>query len=250
MNETLVEQLRELRLTGMLAGVKEQLESSQYLSLTFEERLGFIVEKEYLRRKDNRIKENIRKANLKLSACVNDIQFSNGRNLNKKDILELSQSNWIKRNENLIITGSTGVGKSYIACALGHQYCSQGSKVSYYKTSEVVSNLSLARASGKYYEVLMKLTKIPLLILDEFLREPLKEQGATDLLDLIDDRSTKSSIIFCSQLPVSDWHKNILNPTIADAIMDRITFSSHRIELKGETMRKKLSNLGNEKTTI
>ena len=241
MNESMMEQLRTLRLYGIVAGLKEQEESTEYQALSFNDRLTFLIEKEFLRRKNNRVKDNIRRANLRLSASLADLDFSVERNLNKKQILDLANCNWITKKENLIITGATGAGKSYLSCVFGHQFCSQGNKSLYLKTSEIVSRLSLARASGKFFEELARLSKVPLLIIDEWLREELKEQACVDILDLIDERHNKASIIFCSQLSVSDWHKNIGIPTVADAILDRIVFSSHRIEIKGKSMRQKNS---------
>jgi len=238
MNEQTIEKLRDMKLSGFIAGLTEQSELATYADMSFDDRLSFLVEKEHLRRKNNRIKTAIRAARLKQSAFVEDLDYSPRRNIKKGHVLELASCEWINQAQNLLITGSTGVGKSYLACALGDRACRLGFRVHYLKLNELVREILLHQAEGVYPKLVSKLGKIKLLIIDEWLRDSLPQNHAREILDLVDDRYQKASTIFCSQLPVKNWHQNIKDPTLADAILDRIIHNSHRVQLEGETMRK------------
>jgi len=242
MNEQTIEKLRGMRLSGFITGLTEQSESATYADMSFEDRFSFLVEKEYLRRKNNSIKTAIRAARLKQSAFVEDLDYSPKRNIKKGHILELASCEWINQAQNLLITGPTGVGKSYLACALGDRACRLGFKVHYIKLNELVRQILLSQAEGVYPKLVSKFAKIKLLIIDEWLRDSLPQNHAREILDLVDDRYQKVSTIFCSQLPVKNWHQNIKDPTLADAILDRIVHNSHRIQMKGESMRKPLAD--------
>jgi len=243
MNQQIISKLREMRLGGFIAGVEEQEESTQYQQLAFEERFGMIVEKEYLNRKSKRLKRTISKAKLKQQATIDEIDFKANRGLKRTEFLEFAGCGWISNRHNLIINGPTGVGKSFIACALAEQACRLGFQAKYYRANSFLSELLLAKADGSYPKLVKQLAKTPLLIIDEWLRDPLNQAQARELLDILDDRYRKASTIFCSQLPVKDWHSKIEEPTIADAILDRVVHDSLRIELHGQSMRKKTSQI-------
>lgn len=239
MEQQNIDKLRQMRLSGFIAGLEEQAQHSSYSQLSFEERFSFLIEKEYLLRQNNRLKNRLRAAKLKQSVSVEDIEYSAKRNLSKSAVAEFSSCNWLEKKQNLIITGPTGVGKSFIACALGNKACFSGYRVLYLRLSDLLLQLKLAESEGEYVQFISRILKFQLLIVDEWLRDPLSADISRKILDLIDDRYQNSSTIFCSQIPVTDWHQCIQDPTIADAVLDRIVHNSHRIELAGESMRKK-----------
>ena len=233
-----MEKLSHMRLYGFINAIDEQRESTTYNDLSFDERLAFLVDREYLRRENNRLKRRISSAKLKQKGTLEDIDFSPKRNLDKSQFMELAQGGWIRNRHNLIVTGPTGVGKSFIACALADKACKAGFNALYVKTSELVSQLVLAYAEGTFSKLITKLTKTDLLVLDEWLRDPLEHQVARHILDVIDERYQYASTIFISQVPVTDWHQQIQELTIADALLDRVIHDSYRIELQGESQRK------------
>lgn len=244
MNEQLCEQLRNLHLVGFIHAIQEQSESLQhYQELTFEERLGFLVQKECMRRDNKRLIGRLKSARLKQSATIDQIDFSIARGLQKKKFLELAQLEWVQQHHNLTIIGPTGVGKSFLACTLGDKACKNGLAVRYFKTSALISALLSAKADGSFPRLSANLAKVDLLIIDEWLREPLSEANAREILDLLDDRYRKSSTIFATQFPVADWYQLIKEPTLAEAILDRVVHDSLRLELKGESMRKLTSKV-------
>lgn len=238
-----LQQLREMRLTGFVHAFQEQQENTQFQQLSFEERFAFIVDKEYLLRKNRTLARNIKQAKLKQPASIEDIDFELPRGLKRAQLLELSHCNWIAQHLNLAITGRTGVGKSFLACALADKACRLGYHALYTKTAALLSEILLARADGSYAKLAAKLQKIHLLILDEWLRDPLSPEHAREILDLLDDRYNCASTLFASQLPRDNWHEQILDPTIADAILDRIIHNSLELRLKGESVRKQRSKL-------
>ncbi len=185
----------------------------------------------------------VREAKLKQSATIEDIDFHSPRKLEKSKLLELAGCNWIRNKHDLFITGPTGIGKTYIACALADKACRGGFKAFYRKTGDLISELLVARGDGSYPKYASKLARTHLLIIDEWLRDPLAQNQAREILDLLDDRFRTKSTIFVSQVPVSDWHKHIADPTIADAILDRIVHDSLRLELAGESMRKRTAKI-------
>ena len=243
MNEQTREQLRTLRLPGFIQALDEQQESRHYTDLPFEERLLLLVQKECLRRKNHQIQTRLKSAKLKQAATLDQVDFSVPRGLNKKKFLELAELDWVTKRHDLIIVGPTGVGKSFLASALGNGACMHGISVRYIKTSALLSDLLSAKSDGSYTKLTAARARTELLIIDEWLRDPLSDVHAREILDLLDDRFRKSSTLFATQFPVAEWYKLIKDPTLAEAILDRVIHDSLRIEFKGESMRKLTSKV-------
>lgn len=232
-----LERLRQLGLHGMLRGLDQQLESKEYLSLSFEERLGLLIDSEAAFRDSRNLKTRLKSAKLKHQACIENIDFRKPRGLEKRLLLQLSSCQWVADHRNILVTGPTGVGKTYVACALAHKACQQGFKALYERAPRLFSTLALAKAAGTYNSLLGKMSKLDVVVIDDFGLITLNDDMARDLLELVDDRSERKSTIFASQLPVDSWHDTIGNPTLADAILDRVVHNSYRLKLKGPSMR-------------
>jgi DNA replication protein DnaC len=238
-----LEKLESLRLTGMLTALQEQMRMDDINDLSFEERLGLLVDREAVCRESRRLKTRLRKAKLRHDAAVEDIDFRHPRGLDKSLVLRLTDCNWLKNHENLIITGPTGVGKSYLACAFAQKACRTGYSAIYLRTSRLFENLGLAKGDGRYIKLLTGFAKTDLLVLDDFGLAKLNREHQHDLLEILEDRHGLKSTLVTSQLPVEHWHEQIGDPTMADAILDRLVHSAHKIQLKGGSMRKKKANL-------
>lgn len=238
MNQQTIEKLKEMKLYGMARVFTTSLESKTE-QLTTDEIVSTLVEAEWDERYNRKLTRSVKRARFRYKASVEQITFAPDRELNKNHILRLADCQFIKKAENVIITGSTGIGKSYIASALGHQACSLGYRVQYEQSSKLFARLKMAKADGSYLKELARIEKMHVLILDDFGIQPLDAQSRTSLMEIAEDRHGKSSIIFTSQVPVSKWFEIIGEQTIADAILDRIIHNAHRLELKGDSMRKK-----------
>lgn len=236
-----------MKLTGMVQAFCTSLESGKATSCTADELLSILVDSEWDQRYNRKLNRSISNAHFRYKASVEQISFDSDRELDKNHVLRLADCDFIKRKENVLITGSTGIGKSYLASALGHQACSLGYKVMYEHTSKLFARLKMAKADGSYLKEITKMEKQDLLIIDDFGIQPLDQQSRTILMEIIEDRHGKRSTLFTSQVPVSNWFEVIGEQTIADAILDRIIHDAHRLELKGESMRKKRSTLHPEK---
>ena len=232
------DKLQELRLTGMHAAYEEQRQSAACDSLTFEERLGLLVDREYTERHNRRLKTRLRGAKLRLPAAVDDIDYRHPRGLDKRLMLELATCQWLRQHHNLIITGPTGAGKTYLACALGNKACREGFTVQYHRAPRLFQELALARADGRYPKLMAALAKTDLLILDDWATALLTDQQRRDLFEIAEDRHQCRSTLITAQMPVKHWHETIGDPTLADAILDRLIHNAHTITLKGESMRK------------
>ena len=237
-------QLRQLKLGGMAAALQTQLEQvGTYEGLSFIERLNLLLEHENIGREHRKQERFIRQANFKLKACVQDIDYQHPRNLKKSQMAQLVQNEWINRAQNLLITGPCGSGKTYLACAVGHQACLQGYTVRYYRLSRLLLELTQAKADGSYHKKLQQLAKINCLLIDDWGLETLKPAQRNDLMEIMDDRHDHMSTIMISQLPTDQWYTSIGDNTLADAILDRLMHNAHRLVLKGESMRKLMSSL-------
>lgn len=237
-----LEKLRTLRLTGMAEALQEQL-ASPLPDLDFESRLGILVEREWLTRENRRIKRLLQQAKLQQAACIEDVDYSKPRGIIKSQLMELSNGQWIRQHLNILITGPTGCGKTYLACALAHRACLNGFSTRYYRLPRLWEDLKIARADGTYLNWLSQLAKVDLLILDDWGLVAPEVNQRRDLLEILDDRYQKKSTIVTSQLPTTHWHEHLNDATLADAILDRLLHNSIRLELKGESMRKNQNGL-------
>jgi DNA replication protein DnaC len=236
--------LRQLKLPGMAAALQNQLEQvGTYEGLPFTERLALLVEQECISREQRKQERLIRQARFKLAATVQEIDYQHPRNLARSQLARLAQGDWLERGQNLLLTGPCGGGKTYIACALGHSACLRGYSVRYYRLSRLLLELTQAKADGSYHKQLRQLAKVQMLIIDDWGLEPLKPAQRNDLMEIMDDRHGHTSTVMVSQLPTDQWYASIGDNTLADAILDRLMHNAHRLQLKGESMRKLMSQL-------
>ena len=239
MLEQTVSDLRQLKLSGMANALANQIEQpGTYEGLSFDERLQLLTDNESQDREQRKQQRLLKSAKLKIAANARDIDYQQPRGLKQSMMASLLQCDWLSKNQNLLITGPCGSGKTYIGCALGHASCLKGYRVKYYRISRLMLELSQAKADGSYSKALQSLAKLDLLILDDWGLEPLKAAQRNDLMEIMDDRHESSSTTIISQLPTDQWYQSIGDNTLADAILDRLMHNSHRIKLKGESMRK------------
>ena len=239
MNSSTLEKLRKLKFYGMFHAFKSSLETGQTNNYTPDELLAHLVDAEWDDRNNRRVERQILSARFRYKAMVENVHYHADRSIDRNQVMRLAECTFIERNENLLITGSTGIGKSYVASAIGHQACILGYRVFYASTPKLFAKLKMAKADGSYIKEIAKIERQQLLILDDFGIQPFDAQSRAALMEIIEDRHGKTSLIITSQLPVSKWHEVIGEKTIADAILDRIVHDAHRIELKGESMRRK-----------
>jgi len=237
-NHTL-EQITELKWHGFKSTLLQQIEDPAYAGMNFEDRLSHLISAELTDRSNRKIKSLLSRSRLKYkSAFIEDVDYSPARNIDKSVLLSLAQNDWINYHQNVIISGATGTGKTYLACALGNNAIAHGFSVHYVRVSKLFAEISLVRGDGSYLSWLKKLSKFKILILDDFGSCPIKPQDVHELLEIIEDRTQIGSIIITSQLEVKHWHDYLVEKTIADAILDRLIHNSHRIILNGDSMRK------------
>jgi DNA replication protein DnaC len=238
MNEHTLTQLRHLRLDGMVRAIEEQATSTAASALSFDERLTLLVQREVAWRDDRRVERLLKAAKLKVSsACVQDIDWRASRSLDRSLMATLAGGDWIGNAQNLLITGATGCGKTWLACALAHQAARSGFSVLYVRAGRLFDELHVAHGDGSFARRMVQLAKLDLLVIDDFAISPMGAPERNDLLEVIDDRVGLRSTLITSQLPVKAWHTYLDDPTLADAILDRIVHSSHRLDLKGATLR-------------
>lgn len=238
-----LEKLNTLRFTGMAAALDEQMRMNSLADMSFEERLGLLLDRETAARETRRMQTRLRAAKLRQDGCIEDIDFRHPRGLDKSLVLRLAGCDWIKERNNLIITGPTGVGKTYLACAFAQKACREGLNTLYLRTTKLFEDLALAKGDGRYLKLLKAFAKADLLVLDDYGLIQLGREQRHDLLEILEDRHGLKSTLVTSQLPVDHWHEQIGDPTMADAILDRLVHTAHKIQLTGESMRKKKANL-------
>ena len=241
MNTNTLEKMKQMRLLGMHRAFKTSLETARNEQLTADEMTELLVDTEWDERHNRSIERSTKNARFRYKATVEQLDYTGGRGLDKNHIHRLADSKYIAQGENILITGSTGTGKSFLASALGQQACQQGYKVLYANANKLFTQLKMAKADGSSIRELSKIEKQDLLILDDFGIQPFDQASRASLLEIIEDRHGKRATIITSQLPIQQWHEVIGEKTIADAILDRIINNAQRIELKGESLRKKLN---------
>jgi DNA replication protein DnaC len=242
MLEVTLNKLQQMKLHGMAEALVEHNHSALYSNLTFEERLGLLIDREMAVRDNRRLANLLRGARLRYpQACPEEIDFRTPRGLSKDVIVSLGQNGWIKDKQNVIITGPTGSGKTFIACALANSVCRNGHSAYYIRLPRLVEEMNIARGDGSYGKQLARLAKYALLIIDDWGLAKLSDRERRDLLEVLEDRNGVSSTIISSQIPTGKWHDIIGDPTIADAVLDRLIHNAHMITMKGESMRKLLS---------
>jgi DNA replication protein DnaC len=242
-----IDKLRTLKLSGMANALNAQLQQP-LPDLDFETRLGILVEEEWLARENSKMKRRLTQAKLQQHACIENINYEKARGLIKSKMLELSRSQWVQNKFNILITGSTGCGKTYIACALAHSACLNGYTSRHYRLPRLWEELKVAKANGTYTAWLTQLAKLDVLILDDWGLIAPDVERRQDLLEILDDRYQKRSTIVTSQLPVTHWHEHMHDDTFADAILDRLVHNSVRVELQGDTMRKQNNQIPLQQT--
>ena len=239
MNGNSLQKMKQMKLHGMALAFKSSLEDEKRTQFTPDEMVAFLVDAEWDDRNNRRIDRRIRTARFRYKANIEQIDFDTERNLDKNLLNRFAECSFIDKAENILITGSTGIGKSYIASALGNQACTMGYKVLYTSTYKLFAQLKMAKADGSYIKELLKIERQDLLILDDFGIQPIDNSSRSALLEIIEDRHGKRSTIVTSQLPVNQWYDVIGETTIADAILDRIVHQSHRVEMFGDSLRKR-----------
>jgi len=239
LNEQTFDKLYGMKLLGMAQAFKEQSQQPSFQDLSFDDRFGILVDRQWTWKENTRLKRLLKEARLKLQACVEDIDFKTSRGIEKPVLLNLASCNWIRNHQNLLISGPTGVGKTFLACALAQKACREGFRSVYLRCPQFFYQIALARADGSYGTLMKRLSKTHLLVIDDLGLTPLNDTERRDLLEVVEDRSGSGSTLITSQLPIENWHDHIGDPTIADAILDRLIHNAHRIQLKGGSMRKK-----------
>jgi DNA replication protein DnaC len=234
-----IEHMKSLRLFGMARALENQMELKEIRELSFEERIGMLIDAEKVARENKGLESRLKSAKLRLSACIEDLELRANRGLDRSSITALASADWVQSKQNILVTGPTGAGKTYLACALAQKACRLGYSVAYFRAPILFQDLAVAKADGRYRRLLTSISKRRLIVLDDFALAPLTDEQRHDLLEILEDRYEASSTIVASQLPIEHWHAVIGEPTIADAILDRIVHNAHQLNLKGESMRKK-----------
>ncbi len=249
MKHPTLDKLHALKLTGMAAALEDQSATPDITDLSFEERLGLLVDREMTERDNRRMSSRLRRAKLRHAAILEDIDYRNSRGLDKGLVQSLASCQWVKEHLNVLITGPTGVGKTWLACALAHKACREGYTAQYVRLTRLLRELTIAKGDGQYSKLLTSLAKVDVLILDDWGLMKLSAENRRDLLEVLEDRHGRRSTIATSQLPIEEWHGIIGDATLADAILDRLVHNAYKINLRGESMRKQQAKLTGTETS-
>lgn len=245
-----IEKLNTMKLPAMAKAFADQMQTPDMAKLSFEERFGLIVDYQMTDLLNRRMLNRLKNAKLRLSASVEDLDFRQGRGMDRSTIMSLALNQWVKSHHNILVTGPTGVGKSYLACALAQKACRDGYSVFYQRLPRLLQDIAVSRHDGRYNKIMGLITKCEVLILDDFLISSLSREEQRELLEIVEDRYDRKATIVTSQLPVKAWHDAMQDPTLADAILDRLVHNAYKIELKGESMRRKKSRLDQKTETM
>ncbi len=245
LDQQTINKLYELKLNGMAEAFTDQLQQPDMDGLSFSERLALLVDRQWTWQENNRMKRYLKNARLKLDACVEDIDYKTPRGIDQSVIMNLVSCDWVKRHHNIVITGPTGAGKTFLACALTNKACREGYRALYIRAPKFAYQMALAKGDGSYGRTITKLAKAHVLVIDDLGLTPMTDGERRDLLEVMEERHGHASTIITSQLPVEHWHDQIGDPTIADAILDRVIHNAHKINLsmKGDSLRKKYAGL-------
>jgi DNA replication protein DnaC len=239
LNQATLDRLRQLRLTGMADAFQAQIDSpAQHQELSFEERLGLMVDREWNWREDRRVKRLLQEARLRLAACVENIDFRVSRGLDRGQILSLAGCDWIRNRRNILISGATGTGKTFLICSLVNAACRQGFSGRYWRLPRLLSEMAAARADNSYNRLLGQLSRFDVLVLDDWGLAAFTNTQVLDLMEVVEERSERRSTVVASQLPLEHWHAALPDPTLADAILDRLVHNAYKFTLRGESMRR------------
>jgi DNA replication protein DnaC len=238
-----LDRLRELKFHGMAKSFQEQLGSAEYAELSFEERLGLMIDREKTERENRRFKTRLTRAKIRQQACLEDLDYAPSRGFDKSFMKALSTCQWMRDHLNLLIDGPTGSGKSFLASAFAHKACREGFKVLYFRAPRLFEDLALAHGDGRYPKLMNQIAKAHLIVIDDWGLSKMTDSQERDFLEVLEDRDGIHSTLIASQIPASHWHELMDNPTVADAILDRLIHNAYKINLKGESMRKKKSTL-------
>jgi DNA replication protein DnaC len=248
MHHPTLDKLQQLKLTGMLRALQEQEGIPDIRTMPFEERLGLMVDREMTERDNRRMQTRLRMAKLKQNSALEDIDFKTARGLDRSLIMKLAGCEWVAEHLNVLITGATGLGKTFLACALAHKACREGYSSHYVRLTRLFQELDIGRADGRYAKMMRQFAKADVMIMDEWGLAVLTDQHRRDLLEIMDDRYNMRATIITSQLPIAHWHEAVGDPTLADAILDRVVHNAYKINLSGKTMRKEIEKLTTDRT--
>jgi len=245
-----IEKLNSMKLAAMARAFADQLQCPDMTALSFEERFGLIVDYQMTDLENRRMLNRLKNAKLRLSASIEDLDFKQGRGMDRSTVMSLAQNQWVKSHHNILVTGPTGAGKSYLACALAQKACRDGHSVLYQRLPRLLQDIAVSRHDGRYSKLLAPITKCEVLILDDLLISPLTRDEQRELLEIVEERYDRKATVITSQLPVKSWHDAMQDPTLADAILDRLVHNAYKLELKGESMRRKRSLLDQKTETV
>ncbi|HYK63064.1 MAG TPA: IS21-like element helper ATPase IstB [Bryobacteraceae bacterium] len=239
LNQQTLDKLHAMKLYGLAEAFRAQLETTEASQFSFEERFALLVDQQWLWKENRALARRLRAAHLKELGVIEDVDYQHPRGLDRKLVRTLSSSDWVRQHQSVLLLGPTGIGKTWLACALAQKACRDGFSVLHKRTSELFRELAVAHADGRIGQMLLRLSRIDVLLLDDFAMAPLKDAERRDFLEICDDRYQRRAMILTSQMPVAHWHEQIGDPSIADSILDRLIHNAYRIELKGESLRKK-----------
>lgn len=250
LNQPTIEKLTAMKLSGMAKAFADQMQRPDVASLCFEERFGLIVDFQMTELENRRMQNRLRTAKLRLCASIEDLDLRQGRGLDRAMILSLAQNHWVTHHHNILVTGPTGAGKSYLACALAQKACRDGHTVLYQRLPRLLHDIAVARLDGRYHKLMAPIGKCEVLVLDDLLISPLTTEEQRELLEIVEERYDRKATIVTSQLPIKAWYDAMQDPTLADAILDRLVHNAYRLELKGESMRRKRSTLDRKSEAV